>query len=163
MQCHIETYFQHVKILIIILFILGLVVNSYCVLGHPASNVEVKYDYDNQKLNVTISHNTDDTTSHYIEKVEVYKNGVTIIEEDYTSQPSSNTFTLSFDILADDGDVLKVETECSLGGKTEDSLTVKSTENGTSDENGDKATPGFEFILLGVSIVFILFLRRKRI
>ena len=153
---------KQVKIMIIILFILGLVVNSYCVLGHPASNVEVKYDYDNQKLNVTISHITDDTTSHYIEKIEVYKNGVTIIEEDYTSQPSSNTFTLSFDILADDGDVLKVETECNLAGKTEDSITVKSEGDGISTEKDDTSTPGFGLLITILGITLFIVLKRKK-
>jgi hypothetical protein len=119
--------------------------------------VDINYNFNEQRLTVAISHNTDNTDTHYIEKVEVYKNGVNIIDEDYTSQTTSNTFTLYFNISANDGDILKVETECSIGGKTEDSLTVKST------ENGDNSTPGFELILLGLSIAFILFLRRKRI
>jgi desulfoferrodoxin (superoxide reductase-like protein) len=125
--------------------------------------VDINYNFNEQRLTVTISHNTDNTDTHYIEKVEVYKNGVNIIDEDYTSQTTSNTFTLSFNISANDGDILKVETECSIGGNTEDSLTVKSTENGTSNKNGDNSTPGFELILLGSSIAFILFLRRKKI
>ena len=151
------------KILIIIWFFLTIIISSNCVLGHPASNVDINYNFNEQRLTVTISHNTDNKETHYIEKVEVYKNGVNFIDENYTTQTTSNTFTLSFNISANDGDILKVETECSLGGKTEDSLTVKSTENGISNENGDKSTPGFELILLGLSVVFILFLRRKRI
>ncbi len=151
------------KILSIIWFFLMIVISSNCVLGHPASNVYISYNFNEQRLTVTISHNTDNKETHYIEKVEVYKNGVNIIDEDYTSQTSSNTFTLSFNVSANDGDILKVETECIRGGNTEDSLTVKSTENVTSNENGDKSTPGFELILLGLSIAFILFLRRKRI
>jgi len=131
------------KIMMATLFIFAVIISSNCVTGHPASNVDLEYDFDNQKLNVTISHNTDNTDTHYIERVEVYKNGVTIIEEDYTSQPSSNTFTLSFDISADDGDVLKVETECSISGKTEDSITVDTT-NGTSNDSNGSSTPGFE-------------------
>jgi len=149
-------------IMMVILFVLAIILSSNCVIGHPASNVDLRYDFDNQKLNVTISHNTDDTGTHYIEKIEVYKNGVTIIEEDYTSQSSSNTFTLSFDVSADDGDVLKVETECSLSGKTEDSITVKSEENGTPTKNDDTSTPGFEFLLVFIALVFV-FLFKKRI
>ncbi len=150
------------KIMIIILFILGLVVNSYCVSGHPASNVDLKYDFDNQKLNITISHITDDTNTHYIEKVEIYKNGVTIIEEDYTSQPSSNTFTLSFDVSTNDGDVLKVETECSISGKTEDSITVKSEGDGISTEKDDTSTPGFGFLIAILGITLFILLKRRR-
>lgn len=154
---------KQVKIILIILFIFSVVVNSYCVSGHPASNVDLKYDFDDQKLNVTISHNTDDTNTHYIEKVEIYKNGVTIIEEDYTNQPSSNAFTLSFDVSTDDGDVLKVETECSISGKTQDSITVKSEGDGISYEKDDTSTPGFGFLIaiLGITL-FIILKRRKK-
>jgi len=150
------------KIMIIILLILGLVVNSYCVSGHPASNVDLKYDFDNQILNATISHNTDDTNTHFIEKVEVYKNGVTIIEENYISQPSSNTFTLSFDVSTNDGDVLKVETECSISGKTQDSITVKSEGDGISTEKDDTSTPGFGLLITTLGITLFIILKRKR-
>lgn len=152
-----------IKILMLTCFFLTIVISSNCVLGHPASNVDINYNFNEQSLTVTISHNTDNKETHYIEKIEVYKNGVTVIDEDYTSQPSSNTFTISFNVSANDGDVLKVETECNLVGKTEDSLTVKSSENGGSTDNGDNSTPGFELILVGCSIVLVLFLQRKRI
>lgn len=151
------------NILCIILVFLTIVISSNFVLGHPASNVDINYNFNEQRLTVTISHNTDNKETHYIKKVEVYKNGINIIDEEYTSQTSSKTFTLYFNVSANDGDILKVETECVQGGNTEDSLTVKSTENGTSNENGDNSTPGFELILLVSSITFILFLRRKRI
>lgn len=150
------------KIMIIILFILGLVVNSNCVSGHTASNVDLKYDFNNQKLNITISHNTDDTNTHYIKKVEIYINGVTTIEEDYTSQPSSNTFTLSFDVSTNDGDVLKVETECSISGKTQDSITVKSKGDGISTEKDDTSTPGFGLLIMIFGIILFIILKRKK-
>jgi hypothetical protein len=150
------------KFMMINLFILSIIICLNCVTAHPASNVDLNYDLDNQKLNVTISHNTNDKETHYIEKVEVYKNGVTIIREDYTSQPSSNTFTLSFDISAVDGDVLKVETECSISGITDDSMTVKIGENGTSTKNDDTSTPGFGLLIAVLGIIVFMVLKQKR-
>ena len=150
------------KKLITILIIFAFLIISNPVMGHPASNVDLDYDFDNQKLNVTISHNTDNTDTHYIEKVEIYNNGITIIEEDYSSQPSSNTYTLSFDISADENDVLKVETECSISGKTEDSITVRTGENGTPKENDDTSTPGFELLLIIIAISILFFIKKKK-
>lgn len=150
------------KIIMTMFFILATIIISNCVVGHPASNVDLDYDYDNHKLYITISHNTDDLNSHYIEKVKVYKNEVKIIEEDYMSQPSSNTFTLSFDVSAENSDILKVETECSISGKTKDSLTVIIDENGTSTENDDTSTPGFGLLIAVIGIIIFIVLKQKK-
>jgi len=147
--------------MITMFFIITLIIISNYATAHPASNVDLKYDFDNQKLNITIFHNNDNVDTHYIKKVEVYKNGITIIEEDYTSQPSSNTFTLSFDVSADEGDVLKVQTECSISGKTEDSLTVKAVGNNTT-KNEDTSTPGFEFLLIFIALSILLLVKKKK-
>jgi len=156
---------KKLKIILIILFIFGLLVNTYSVLGHPASNVDLDYDYDNQKLTVTISHNSNDIETHYIEKVEVYKNEVNIIDEDYTSQPADSTFTLTFDVIAEEGDILKVETECSLSGKTEDSITVKSSDNNNNGQpsgNNDTSTPGFGLLIAILGITLLLLIKRVK-
>ena len=70
-----------------------------------------------------ITHNTANLNSHYVDKAEVYKNDVSIIEKDYTSQPS-NTFKLTFNFQAFVGDIIKVEAECNQVGKTEETITV---------------------------------------
>ena len=150
------------KIMMTFLFFLIIIISCYSVTGHQASNVDLEYDFDNQKLTVTITHNSKDINTHYIEKVEVYKNGVNIIDEVYTSQSSTETFNLTFDVSADDGNILKVETDCNLGGKTEDSITVKSGGNGLSTENDDTSTPGFELLITILGIIIFMILKRKK-
>ncbi len=93
------------------------------VIAHPPENIDVQYSLSQQKLTVVITHVTSDPTTHYVEKVEVYKNNVTIIDEDYTSQPS-NTFTLNFTLPAVVGDWIKVEARDNLGGKTQEEIIV---------------------------------------
>jgi hypothetical protein len=148
-----------VCVLVIVFFLL--IIGSSSVLAHPASNVDLAYDFDNQTLDVTITHVVNDPNSHYIEKLEVYKNGVTIKEEDYTIQPSNGTYTVSLEIPAEDGDVLKVETECILGGKTEDSITVSVGDNGSSTDQDDSSTPGFELLIILISIGTVVLIKIK--
>ncbi len=93
------------------------------VVAHPPENIDLSYNISTQVLTVTITHNTANLNSHYVDKVEVYKNDVSIIEKDYTSQPS-NTFTLTFNFQAFVGDIIKVEAECNQVGKTEETITV---------------------------------------
>jgi hypothetical protein len=94
------------------------------VLAHNPAGMTLEYDFSAQKLNVTITHNVADTNTHYIEKVEIWKNDVLEITRDYTSQPSTSSFTYSYDISAVDGDVLKVKGTCSISGSITREITV---------------------------------------
>jgi|GEM_PF-6188935 len=93
------------------------------VVAHPPENIDLSYNVTTQILTVTLTHNTANLNTHYVEKVELYKNDGSIIEKDYTNQPSS-TYTLMFNFPAVVGDRIKVEAECILGGKTEETITV---------------------------------------
>ena len=93
------------------------------VIAHPPENIDVQYSLSLQKLTVVITHVTSDPTTHYVEKVEVYKNNVSIIQNEYTSQPS-NTFTLNFTFPAVVGDWIKVEAKDNLGFKTQKEIIV---------------------------------------
>ena len=101
-----------------------LTITVYNVVAHPPQGIQLTYDYEGQALSVTISHNTIDVNSHYIYKVEIEKNGDLVLTQQYDSQPTSNVFTIIYDIGAETGDVLDVTVFCSLFGDLTESLIV---------------------------------------
>ena len=114
--------------------------------GHSPSNMELDYSAADSELDVTITHSVADTSSHYIERVEVYKNDELLTSEDYTSQSSEDTFTYTYDgIQMEDGDTITVRAYCSISG----SITEELSSDGNGD--GDDDTP-----FIGVGPVIIL-------
>lgn len=110
-------------------FVLGLIMFLVLTpaMAHAPSSVVLSYDQNNSLLNVTITHTVNSPSSHYIQKVEVFKNGTKILSNDYTSQPSPSTFTYSYMLNATDGDVLKATATCSIAGSRSGEITVNET------------------------------------
>jgi len=113
-------------------FVIWLVVTLLCLVflpqivpAHSPSGMELDYDHEAQQLSVTITHIVGDPNSHYIENVKIWQNDNLIIDQDYTSQPTSSTFTYTYDISTIDGDVLKVNAECNRAGNIESQIVVE--------------------------------------
>jgi hypothetical protein len=122
-----------------IFVILMLIFTSFLgvqVIAHPPENIDLSFNNQTNILTAIITHNTENPNSHYVESVEVYKNEIQIIDEDYNNQPTSDTFTLTFTIDAVAGDVLKVEARDNFNDKTEKSIIV--TDNA---ENNPPSNP----------------------
>jgi len=118
-------YFKYIKIYVAFCIIILLFTTiPSTVIAHGPSEVIVKYDFDNQQLEVTITHNVGDPNSHYINKIELYKNSILIDTQEYDNQPTSSTFSYTYDISAEDGDVLKAHAYCNRGGDLSSELTV---------------------------------------
>ena len=118
-------YPRTAKVLVFLLaplLFIGALVPS--VAANPPQSVTVEYDAVAGQLNVTIAHASLDTSTHYIAQVVIEKNSVVNITRDYTSQPTNDVFTYTYDISAVDGDVLKATAKCSLFGEGSASLTV---------------------------------------
>jgi hypothetical protein len=77
-------------------------------LAHAPSNITMSYNPDLHKLFVTITHPTDDPTTHYVRGVQVKLNGDVISDPPYKSQPGKNSFTYSYDVMANYGDTIWV-------------------------------------------------------
>lgn len=90
--------------------------------AHGPKEVKLGYDVASQTLQATITH-TNFSAGHYINKVEIKKNGKTAILKEYTSQPTE-TFTYSYKVEAAVGDVIEVKASCSKFGSKTESLTV---------------------------------------
>lgn len=106
-----------------LVFIASTIVITNQAIAHPPENIDLYYGLSTQELNATITHITVDPNNHYVNKVEVYKNNVRIIQENYTSQPS-NTFTLFFTFSASIADSIMVEASDNLGYKTQKEIIV---------------------------------------
>jgi hypothetical protein len=109
---------------IILVLIFGLITQSLSVSAHPPSNMVLEYDFESQQLDVTITHNTPAPNQHYVEKVEIWVNDDLKLTRDYTSQPTANTFTYTYDVSAKDSDIIKVKATCSISGDITEEITV---------------------------------------
>lgn len=92
--------------------------------AHTPQGMTLEYDFFAQKLNVTIEHNVGSPNTHYIEQVEIQRNANIFLIQNYTSQPSTSTFTYTYDIPAVAGDLLQATGFCSISGSINAQLAV---------------------------------------
>lgn len=86
------------------------------VTAHEPSHMVLNYNVKTQTLDVTILHFVANPETHYVNKVEIKKNGVIYSINEYTSQPNSRVFVYKYEVNASDGDVLEVSANCNQGG-----------------------------------------------
>src|SRR6056297_681467 len=111
--------------IVLFLSVFSLIVFSNAsVQGHSPNSATLEYDEINSKLNVTFSHSVSDPNSHYIESVVIKVNGTEVETMDYTSQPTTNTFTYQYDINAGPGAEIEVTGYCNQAGSVSNTLTV---------------------------------------
>jgi desulfoferrodoxin (superoxide reductase-like protein) len=119
-KAHIRSYF--VTILVGIFALLA--VCPTVVYANPPKEVTLVYNTGTQMLEVTIEHNSASPTWHYINKVEIKKNGTSVNTNEYTSQPDKSKFVYSYPVQAAKGDVLEVTATCNIYGSKTVKLTV---------------------------------------
>lgn len=86
--------------------------------------MDIWFDPSAAKIFITVTHRVDDPSTHYLKTVRVKLNGAVISDPDYRSQPTDNTFTLSYDVNAHTGDMIDVTAICSRGGTLEKSYNI---------------------------------------
>jgi hypothetical protein len=132
--------------------------------GHSPSSMSLTYNIENAQLTVSISHSVSNNLTHYVESIVIAKNDVEVIDETYYSQPTTLTFSYTYNISAVLGDELSVLATCVQGGSNSKSLVV--TDGGASDDDEKSSgISGYGIVLiLGVSILTIggLILRKHR-
>jgi hypothetical protein len=92
--------------------------------ANPPSNVVVTYDKSASQLTVTITHPVDDPSTHYIKNIKINDNGRIVVDRDYTSQPTKDTFSYQYTVPVDAGSTIRVTATCVLAGSTEGVLTL---------------------------------------
>lgn len=90
--------------------------------AHAPKKVLLAYDGATKTLSVTITH-TRFSEGHYIDKVEIKKNGKVIATQEYKGQPSE-TFTYTYKIDAVSGDTFEVKATCNKFGSESETITV---------------------------------------
>lgn len=139
-----------------IVLIIGLSMNSKDVTSHAPSNLTLEYDFSQQELTANLVHSVTDMNTHYIFEIEIWKNDVFIITHHYTSQPSLSSFTYTYPVSADFGDILEVIAKCNQGGSQTKQITV-------TDNTVTQGVPAAHIciILIGISSTALIKLRRK--
>lgn len=92
--------------------------------AHSPKEVALSYDQAKKTLEVRITHGVDDPMKHFIDQVEIRKDGKTISKVEYKSQPGEATFLYSYPVDVAPGDVLEVKASCSRFGSKTEKLTV---------------------------------------
>ena len=129
---------------------------SPTVTAHSPSSINITYTVESQELNVSINHFVSDPTTHYIYNITIEKNNVFYKSYEYTSQPSTSSFTYTYSgIVGEAGDMFSVVARCNQGGQNSKSLTIGSS----AQDNG---TPGFEFLVVVCALTVIMYWKRKR-
>ena len=126
-----------VKNLIICVMLVSIVVWSTTAMAHPPIDMNLEYNLDESILSVTIVHETPAPTVHYVKQVKIELNDEIIIDEQYTSQPTTSEFTYEYTIVANVGDSIKVTSYCNIQGSITRSIIVR-------DPNQDDP-PNIEF------------------
>jgi hypothetical protein len=114
--------FHHKKVVVALFFL-------FCGLTAPAtthapSEITLEYDENSQLLTVILTHSVSDPTLHFVFRIDILKNGSLVSSEEYTNQPTSSTFSYTFQIDAKTGDTLEVIASCILGGSITGSINI---------------------------------------
>lgn len=99
-----------------VLVALTLVLLCGIAIAHSPSDMRLEYDPGPGTLRVSVTHQVDDSSTHFIREVAIQKNGVTADTVTYTGQPSRETFTYSYPLTLEPGDMARVTARCNIGG-----------------------------------------------
>ena len=114
-----------VKNLIICIMLVTIVVWSTTAIAHPPIDMNLEYNFDESLLSVTIIHETPAPTVHYVKQVKIELNDEIIIDEQYTSQPTTSEFTYGYTVEANVGDSITVTAYCNIQGSIIRSIIVR--------------------------------------
>ena len=105
--------------LLVLILVVTLCFFDIPAMAHAPSNITIAYNPDMHKLSVTVTHPVDDPTTHYIRGVQVKINGEVISDPTYKSQPGRNSFTYTYDVMANPEDSVWVVATCVNGQSLE--------------------------------------------
>lgn len=120
---HYHQFYLRMIIGFTIVFLLSSIIPSIA-LAHPPSAMVLEYDFETQKLNVTITHDSSTPNTHYIDKITINKNGKLERTEEYNSQPETSPFSYIYNVQAGNGSNVEVTAECNLFGSINKNITV---------------------------------------
>lgn len=113
----------------LVIFIIVLTALSGYAIAHPPADVAVSYDQSSSDLIVSIIHQVDDPSTHYVKQVTVRQGATVLVEQSYTSQPDKSTSTYRYNLpqLKGTGGEVRVGVECNIFGSRSGTLTLAAT------------------------------------
>lgn len=132
------------------IMLIALIYQPISVQAHVPGPMTLEYDYDLQVLTVNVVHEVENTSTHYISQIIVYKYGYILEMENYNNQSSPYGVTETFDIEADDGDVFTVTAKCILSGEVSKNITITApmtTESDTLITEQESTWPSGQFLI----------------
>jgi len=156
------------KGLIVVAAILALAVLLVSpVAATPPTAVDLAYNDVAGQLNVTITHPVPNPGVHYIRNVMVKVNDDVVINRDYTSQPTTDTFTYTYAIPLQAGDTVRATATCVLTGSLTGTLTIPAPVHVTASPTAavpvPTPTPKAAAGLLPVTGAIVLVLATKKV
>jgi hypothetical protein len=98
---------------------------GFQVIAHPPIDMTLEYYIDTDSLIVTITHETPAPDLHYVNKIDIKKNDILVISEEYTSQPTNDVFSYTFNPNAALGDIIMVTAYCNIQGSITRTITIE--------------------------------------
>ncbi|MHA1915383.1 MAG: hypothetical protein ACW986_10105 [Promethearchaeota archaeon] len=123
--------------------------------AHSPYHLDLKYISADTELSIGFVHGVTDKHYHYVANVEILINGSTMIDQDYTSQPTTNVYFQTYPLVAVNGDNITVIATCSLGGNYEKTLILGAT---TPFHKGSFATTAAPTTVSTILVAVIAFL-----
>ena len=94
--------------------------------AHPPVHIEISFNRETKILAAKISHPVENTSTHYVERVEVELNGKEILSHKISRQDTENEQVMLY-LLPDvkTGDEVSVEAHCSMYGAREEKIKIE--------------------------------------
>ncbi len=127
----------------LVLVLVSLVVLSGGALAHPPADTAVTYDPGTGDLIVTITHQVDDSTMHFVKQVTVKQGDIVLIDKSYTSQPDRSSFTYRYNLpqLKGSSGEIRVDAQCSQFGSRSGTLILHAASATTGPGNAVPVVP----------------------
>lgn len=110
--------------------------------AHMPSELDLSYDPVAEELRVIFTHAVVNPATHYVREVEVdVVGGARLLEREYTSQPTANTFTYTYPLVIAAGTQVMVKGECNLGGEISRTLFIGEVTTTTTTTPMETDTP----------------------
>jgi hypothetical protein len=147
------------KVIVCFVWLMILSGMAATVSANAPQSLSIEYNSETQILTVDIDHQVSDPTTHYIFQVVIKKNSETYNISTYTSQPSSTSFSYTYQVVAIQNDTLDVTASCIQGGSKTTQITVGGSVSAT---NNNKSTPGFELVVFAYALICIFVFQRYK-
>ena len=151
--------FRHLSLIVraLVLALVSLAVLSGGALAHPPADAAMTYDQNTGDLIVTITHQVDDPTTHYVKQVTVKQGDTVLIDKSYTSQPDRSSFSYRYNLpqlKASSGEI-RVDAQCVQFGSRSGTLTLSANPAPVTTASASPAAPAPTKSPVGVFVALV--------